>query len=106
MTKRPSFRKLDDVECRHYRDQLRTARYAALADAEGFGEICFALEALGLRLLGEQGDLGKYENLIGFYARESPVLSDLAITRPAAFKTFPALYQTVRAARNDAMHGG
>lgn len=99
-------RTLDDAESRHYRDLLRAARYAALADAEAFGEICFALEALGIRLLGEQGDLGKYEDRLGFYARLSPILTDLAKTRPSGFKTFEDLYQTVRAARNDAMHAG
>lgn len=105
MSKRPPpLRKLDDNESRHYRDQLRAARYAALADAEGFEAICFALEALGLRLLGEQGDLGKYEDRIGFYARLSPVLNELAKTRPSGFKPFEDLYQSVRTARNDAMH--
>lgn len=102
----PPLRQLDDVECRHYRDQLRAARYSALADAEGFEEICFALEALGLRLLGQQGDLGKYEDRIGFYARLSPVLNDLAKSKPFGFKTFEALYETVRNARNDNMHVG
>lgn len=42
----------------YHRDQLRAGRYAALADAEGFHEICFALEALGLRLYGEKENLG------------------------------------------------
>ncbi len=107
MSKRPPpLRKLNDDECRHYRDQLRAARYAALADAEGFDAICFAVEALGLRLLGEQGDLGKYEDRIGFYARQSPVLTELAKKRPSGFKTFESLYQVVRTARNDAMHAG
>jgi len=107
MSKRPPpLRKLDDNESRHYRDELRAARYAALADAEGFEAICFALEALGIRLLGEQGDLGKYEDRIGFYARLSPVLSELAKTRPSGFKPFEDLYQSVRTARNDAMHTG
>lgn len=102
----PAFRQLDDAECRHYRDQLRDARYAALADAEGFDEICFALEALGLRLLGQQRDLGKYEDRIGFYANRSRVLKDLSKSRPSWFKTFEALYETVRNARNDSMHAG
>lgn len=102
----PAFRKLDEPECRHYRDQLREARYAALADAEGFDEICFALEALGLRLLGMQGDLGKYEDRIGSYACQSTVLNDLAKSKPSWFKTFQALYETVRNARNDSMHAG
>jgi hypothetical protein len=107
MSKRsPPLRKLDDHESRHYRDRLRAARYAALADAEGFEAICFALEALGLRLLGEQGDLGKYEDRIGFYARLSPVLSELAMARPSGFKPFEDLYRSVRTARNDAMHTG
>ncbi|MGB3880186.1 MAG: hypothetical protein WA955_06355 [Diaphorobacter nitroreducens] len=102
----PDLRPLSDEECRHYRDELRAGRYAALADAEGFDQICFALEALGLRLLGKQGDLGKYEDGIGFYARLSPVLNDLAKTHPSGFKPFEALYETVRKARNDNMHLG
>jgi hypothetical protein len=102
----PALRQFDDAECRHYRDHLREARYAALADAEGFEQICFALEALGLRLLGQQGDLGNYEDRIGFYARLSPVLTDLAKSKPSGFKTFEALYKTVRNARNDNMHVG
>lgn len=99
-------RPLSDAEGRHYRDELRAGRYAALADAEGFDQICFALEALGLRLLGQQGDLGKYEDRIGFYARLSPVLNELAKTRPSGFKSFEALYEVVRKARNDNMHLG
>ena len=81
----PALRQFDDAECRHYRDHLREARYAALADAEGFEQICFALEALGLRLLGQQGDLGNYEDRIGFYARLSPVLTDLAKSKGEIF---------------------
>jgi hypothetical protein len=99
-------RKLNDAECLHYRDQMRAARYAALADAEGFGAICFALEALGLRLLGQQGDLGAYEERIGSYARMSPLLNELARESPSRFKNYNALYRTVRTARNDAMHIG
>jgi hypothetical protein len=108
MSKRdlPGFSELQEPECRHYRDRLREARYAALANAEGFDEICFALEALGLRLLGRQGDLGKYEDRIGSYACKSTVLNDLAKSKPCWFKTFEALYETVRRARNDSMHSG
>jgi hypothetical protein len=99
-------RKLDASECLHYRDQLRAARYAALADAEAFSEICFALEALGLRLLGRQGDLGAYEERISVYALKSPVFNGLSKKLQSQFKTFDALYRTVRTARNDAMHIG
>lgn len=82
----PPMRDLEDMECLHYRDQLRAARYAALADAEGFGEICFALEALGLRLLGRQGDLGAYEERIGACALKSPQFNELAKRFPSRFK--------------------
>ena len=44
----------------YHRDKLRSARYTALADAEGFHEVCFAIEALGMRLLGKKADLGQY----------------------------------------------
>ena len=99
-------RPLEPAECLHYRDQFRAARYAALADAEAFGEICFALESLGLRLLGQQGTLGAYQERIGVYALRSPLFNELAKTSPSRFKSFGALYGAVRAARNDAMHIG
>ncbi|WP_186061901.1 hypothetical protein [Burkholderia gladioli] len=50
----------------HYRDELRAARYAALADSESFTEICFVIEALGLRLFGRQDAMHT-----GAYARHA-----------------------------------
>ena len=90
----------------HYRDRLRAARYAALADAEGFGEICFALEALGLRVHGKQEALGQYRRKIFDAARWSLVLTELPQSLPSRFKSFDALFDIVLAARNDAMHTG
>jgi hypothetical protein len=90
----------------HYRDQLRAARYAALADAEGFSEICFAVEAIGLRLRGKRGDMGSYKPHIRGLSADSLVLSDLSRQFPCYFTRFDALYETVRLARNDAMHTG
>lgn len=52
---------LEPDESVFYRDQLRAARYAALADSEGFREVCYALEGLGLRLHGQKADLGSYK---------------------------------------------
>lgn len=54
-------RALTPLERIFYRNLLRKARYAALANAEEFSEICFALEALGVALLGRQATLSKYE---------------------------------------------
>lgn len=90
----------------HHRDQLREARYSALADAEGFSDICFAIEALGLRLLGAQASIGKYRDTIARLASDSSMLSDMPKKMPSMFGSFDALYDVVRKARNDAMHTG
>ncbi len=90
----------------HYRDRFRAARYSALADAEGFGEICFAIEALGLRLRGEEAAMGPYLEHIRPLVTDSPVLSSLTEVFPGIFTRFEALYETVKNARNDAMHTG
>ncbi len=93
-------------ERRHYRDRLREARYAALADAEGFTQICFAIEALGLRLLGRQAAMGKYLDKLKPLAQDSLTLSKLAKDYPSLFTAFEVLYEGLRIARNDAMHTG
>ena len=103
---KPEFRELSTEESVHYRDCFREARYSALADAEGFDAICFALESLGLRLLGKQATLERYKPCIAERAQKSPVLTELAIELPSVFKPFEALYRTVQNARNDAMHIG
>jgi CBS domain-containing protein len=90
----------------HYRDELRAARYAALADSEGFGEICYAIEALGIRLHGRQVAMSGYEGVIKKLALESPLFSSLINSFPSYFTKFGALYETLRTARNDAMHSG
>jgi hypothetical protein len=90
----------------YHRDQLRAGRYAALADAEGFHAICFALEALGLRLFGKKADLGKYEPKLLELSQQSVVLSELAAEHPGRFSKFGPLFDLVRNARNDAMHTG
>lgn len=77
-----------------------------MADAEGFGAICFALEALGLRLHGKQAVLEHYKPKLAVCAANSPVLTDLPERFPSTFKSFEALFKTVQTARNDAMHIG
>lgn len=102
----PPLRPLTQDERVYYRDELRSARYAALADSESFTEICFAIEALGLRLFGRQESMGEYKDRIAECAQASPLFGLLPQTFPGMFKTFDALYRTVRQARNDAMHIG
>lgn len=89
-----------------HRDRLRAGRYAALADAEGFHEICYALEALGLRLHGAKEALGTYKEKLSELAAESLVLGELSEWFPGWFSRFDALFELVKSARNDAMHSG
>ena len=102
----PAVSDLQPRERLFYRDRLRAARYAALADAEGFESICFALEALGLRLRGRQAALGLYRENIAPQAIRALVFEELSGAFPLRFKTFEALFSIVLAARNDAMHTG
>lgn len=97
---------LTRLERLHHRDQLRDARYAALADAEGFSSICFALEALGVRLLQKKADLGKYRAELSVLAHDSVVLTEIAPANPAYFGSFDGLFDLIHNARNDAMHTG
>ena len=97
---------LSDHERVYYRDRLRAARYAAHADAEGFGEVCFAIEALGLRFHGAEGSLGIYKPHMKKLSLVAPSLTELPCQFPMFFTRFDALYDTVRRARNDAMHSG
>lgn len=101
-----TYKKLGVDECIFHRDQLRAARYAALADSDGFREVCYAIEGLGLRLHGRKADLGSYKNKIKQLARHSEVLTELTDIFPNNFTAFDALYDLVRTARNDAMHTG
>jgi hypothetical protein len=90
----------------YHRDQLRAARYAALADAEGFHAVCFALEALGLRLLGKKAELGKYGLKLHELSQESVVLTEMSQRYAGIFSKFTPLFDLVKSARNDAMHTG
>lgn len=88
------------------RDRLRSARYSALADSEGFHEVCHAVEALGMRLHGAESTLYGYWPSLRDLAVHSPIFGTLPTQFPAFFTRFDALYETLRRARNDAMHSG
>lgn len=97
---------LSSSERIYLRDLLRSARYAALADAEGFHEVCYAIESLGMRLHGSEGTLHTYWAAVRGLAEYSPVFGELPNRYPELFTHFNALYETLRRARNDAMHAG
>lgn len=85
----------------YFRDQLRCARMRALADAEDFHDIVFALERLGALLKGARGrGLKDYEeHLVQLATRSAGATSGDA-------STVGELLRVVRVARNDAMHTG
>jgi CBS domain-containing protein len=88
----------------YYRDRMRQARYAALEESEGFHLVCYALEELGIRLLGRQEDMGQYSaELQAIVAAD---MNSVPNAVPAMFSCFPGLFRIVREARNDAMHTG
>ncbi len=97
---------LSPTERLFFRDRLRAARYGALANAEGFGSVCFVLEALGLRLLGKQAALGEYRESIRELVTESTSFSYISAKFPSLFCAFESLYRAVTSGRNDAMHTG
>lgn len=94
-----------DEERRYHRDRLREARYAALADAEGFQQMCFAIEALGKRLTPKATSLGGCRNQLEKLAIASALLP-AGVDEQRAIKPFHALFTSIREARNDAMHSG
>lgn len=91
-----------------FRDQFREGRAAALRDAEGFQEILFTLERLGMCLTGKILDIGKYSDSIQVLAKRSPLA--LAEEVPEKWREwhlpFCTTYELVRKARNDALHQG
>jgi hypothetical protein len=95
-----------------FANQLRSARLAALGDAEAFDGIIHALERIGSYLSEERlGDQGKPGNL-GQYSDLKQLASSSAIATetPNQFRNiltpFAELYDLVSVARNDALHQG
>src|ERR1700722_13511987 len=90
----------------HFRDQLRTARSAALRDAEAFQEIVFVLERLGAFLSNDRRNLGQYLPQIKDQAARSPMAEEVPRELPNYHQQFDVKYGIVREARNSALHEG
>ncbi|MEW6208533.1 MAG: hypothetical protein AB1631_09205 [Acidobacteriota bacterium] len=87
-------------------NQLRKARDYAIRDAEGFQEIVFAIERMGVVLSKKVGTLNDYKPFILELEKQSVLAKDI----PGKWRDVHApawwLYETVQAARNDALHQG
>lgn len=96
---------LSDPERIHYRDLLREARYGALADAEGFQQMCFAIEALGKRLNPNAQGLGHCQVELKALAAEAGFL-DATGEIEGSGKRFDAVFIALKDARDDIAHTG
>lgn len=99
-------RELDATKALYFRDRLRSARYKALADSEGFSQMCYVIEELGSYLFPRGGGLGGYKPKIRGLLQANMQFLNITKTFPELFSSFDNLYETLRLARNDAMHTG
>jgi hypothetical protein len=94
----------------YFLSQLGEARATTLRDAEAFQGILFVLERLGFsetkgKVKGIPG-LGTYQSAIQSIADQSPLSSHIPRQYKAWHSSFDELYNTVKMARNDALHQG
>ena len=89
------------------RDQLRSARAVALADAEGFHAVLRVVEMIGQQLDGKiSTGMKGYKAALCRLASASPLATDLPSNWPGCHTEFGALYDEMTQARNDAVHQG
>jgi hypothetical protein len=97
---------LEKATALFFRDRLREARGKVLRDSEGFLDIIHVVEEMGSLLLHESGGsgagLGRYEAQLSCLANGSPLSSP----NPPWHGEFARLYNSIRVARNDAVHQG
>lgn len=97
--------KLNDLEIVDFRNHLRAARYSALADAESFQQMCFAIEALGKRLNPKAVGLAECQASLKKLVQDAGLLSSDGAVEGTS-KRFDALFLALKEARNDIAHTG
>ena len=97
---------LTGESARHFLTDLRAARAAALADAEGFDEVLFAIERLGAFLLEKSASLAKYREPLRLLSMRSALASDGGSEPTTNTLRFERVFDLVNEARNDALHQG
>src|SRR5262249_10076879 len=102
----PVSRTLDPDTRRYLRDELRDARAAALADAEGFSAVLVAIERVGAVSTGQVQALSTYKQSLRDLASVSPLAVQLPVDHPTFHTDFDVLYDLVRTGRNDGVHQG
>lgn len=79
---------------------------AALAHAEAFDEIIHTVERLGSYIEGKQLDLGRYREALKCVAERSSLAEEIPNQFRGLLTPFSELQESVRIARNDALHQG
>jgi hypothetical protein len=79
-----------------FRDQLRSARATALADAEGFHAVLRVLELMGQQLGKNIKGLGDYKPVLSRLASTSPLAAELPSKWPGYHTEFGAFYDEMR----------
>lgn len=97
---------LNKEQKQFYRDQLRLARDAALADAEGFMAVIHTLELMGQQLTGKMLTFGGYQTKLNCVAGLSLLSRKIVSKQPTYHTKFDVLYEELRQARNGAVHQG
>jgi CBS domain-containing protein len=90
----------------YFRDELRKAIAIAQHDAEGFQEILFTIEKLGVTVTGKISTLGTYQKALSQFVDEASPREAVAIKLKQWHLPFNELFDIVRDARNDALHSG
>lgn len=90
----------------YFRDQLKEARANALGDAEAFTPLVFCVENLGAALTQKIGTLSTYRTGIARLAACSRLAEEIPGLWREHHTPFSTLYESVRIARNDALHQG
>ncbi len=97
---------MDQAQRSFFRDQLRSARGVALADAEGFHEVLRVIELIGQQVDRSISGIGGYKSVLSSLALSSPLAVDLPSHWPACHTEFGTLYDEMKQGRNDAVHQG
>ncbi|MCY4390360.1 MAG: hypothetical protein OXC18_24935 [Desulfurellaceae bacterium] len=96
----------DDDARAFYLNELRSARNAALADAEGFMAVIHTLELMGQKLTGTVLNFRDYQTKLNCVAGLSLLSRKIVSEWPEYHTKFGILYEELRHARNDAVHQG
>ena len=98
---------MDKEKAVYFRDELRKAREAALADAEAFIAIVVVLERLGSYLAGKrESGLGRYKRPLSNLAATSALACQVPEAWRGCHLPFGRLFDLVCDARNTAVHEG